>query len=73
MELLRGYGMEPNLARILENHWKHNWMVPMVGKFLGTVFGTGRGVTYVNPAYSMIFDIVVDAVVWSVLEKAFSL
>ena len=32
LELLRGYGMGPKLARILDNYWKRQWIVPKVGK-----------------------------------------
>ena len=39
-------------------------------KFLGKDFWTGMGVTQVNPASSMIFNIVVDAVVQEVLDVA---
>ena len=45
---------------------------PEVSKYLGTEFGTGRGVTQGNPASPMIFNIVVDMVVWAVLEKVCS-
>ena len=42
--------------------------VPEAKRFLGTPFGTGRGVTQVYPMYPMIFNIVVDAVGRATLE-----
>ena len=36
---------------------------------MGAAFGTERGVTQSDPASPMIFNIVVDAVVWAVLEE----
>ena len=50
LELLRGYGMGPNLAQLLENYWRRQRIVPEVGKYLGTAVGEGRGVTQGNPA-----------------------
>ena len=44
-------------------------IVPEVGKYLGTSFGTGKGVNQGEPVSPMIFNILVDAVVRSVLEK----
>ena len=57
-----------DLARLLENYWKQQRIYPKAGNFLGTVFGKGRVLTQGNPASPMIFNIVVDAVVWEVME-----
>ena len=46
---MRGYGMGPNLAWFLENHWRRQKIFPKVGKYLGTVFGTGIAVTQGDP------------------------
>ena len=35
---------------------------------MGTKFGTGRVVTQGEPASQIIFNVVVDAVVWAVLD-----
>ena len=69
LELLRGYGLGPNLGRLLENYLRRQRIVPKVGKYLGTAFGTGRGVNQGDPASPMIFNIVADAVVQTVLEE----
>ena len=61
--------MGPNLAHILDNYWRRQWIVPKVGKYLGTLSGTGRGVNQGNPASPIIFNIVVYAVVRAVLEE----
>ena len=45
LQLLSGYGMGTNLARLLDNYWKRQRIAPKVGKCLGTLFVTGRGVT----------------------------
>ena len=71
LKLLRGYGLGLNLSRLLKSYWKRQRIVPKVGKCLGTEFGKGRGVTQGNPAYSMILNIVVDAVVLTVLEVVY--
>ena len=62
MEMLRGYGMGPNMPCLLAHHWYNQQILPKVGIFLGKVFGTGRGVTKVDPVSPMIFNIVVDVV-----------
>ena len=68
LELLRGYGLGPNLARILENYWRRQRIVPKVGKYLGTKFGTERVLNQGDPASPMIFIIMVDEVIREVLE-----
>ena len=42
--------------------------VPKANRFLWLPFGTGRGVTQGHPAFPMIFNIFVDAVVRATLE-----
>ena len=73
LEILRGYGMGPNLARLIKNYWKCQRVFSKAGNFLGTEFGTGRGVTQGDPASPMIFNIVVDEVVQEVLDLFCSL
>ena len=63
--------MGPNLVRLLKNYWDQHRIVPKSGKFLGKAFRTGRGVTQGNPAYPMIFNIMVDAVVRAVLDVVY--
>ena len=63
MEIIRGYGMVQNIAHLIDHHWYSLLFVPNSRRFLGMTFGTGRGVTQVDPASPMIFNIVVDAVV----------
>ena len=62
------YGLGPNLDRLLKNYWKRQSIVPKLGKCLGTFFETGRRVTQVEPAFPMVLNIVVDTVVWEVLD-----
>ena len=68
LEVLLGYGMGPNLARLLTAYWDRQRIVLKTGKFLGKEFKTGRGLTKGDPASTMIFNIVVDAVVRAVLD-----
>ena len=60
--------MGPNLARILNNYWYRQRIFSKAVMCLGTAFGTEREVTQGNLASSMIFNILVDAVVQDVLE-----
>ena len=68
LEILRVYGLGPNLDRLLTNNCKLNNIEPKLGKFLGKAFETGRGVKQGNPASPMIFNISVDAVVRAVID-----
>ena len=48
------------MARLISHHWD-SLNFPKAKGFLGTAFGTGRGVTQGYPALPMIFNIMVDA------------
>ena len=65
---MRGYRLGLNLARLLKNYWKLQSIVPKSVKCIWTAFGTGIGVTQVDPTSPMIFNIVVDAVLQAVRE-----
>ena len=45
LEILRGYGLGPNLTLLLKNYWKQHRIVSNLVKCLRTSFKTGRGVT----------------------------
>ena len=49
MEILRGYGMGQNTVHLIACHWDSLIFSPKARRFLGMVFGTGRGVTRGNP------------------------
>ena len=68
MEIMRGYRMVQNMARLIAHHWESFIFVPKGGIFLETAFGTGKGFTQGYLVYPMIFNIVVDAVARAVLE-----
>ena len=63
-----GYGMGPNLTRLLKSYLEWQRIAPRTGKFLGKEFRTGRGLTQGEPASPMIFNIMVYVVVWEVLD-----
>ena len=68
MDILRGYGMGQNTSQLIYHHWDNLHFFPNASRFIGMAFGTGRGVTQGDPAYPMVFNIVVDAVARAVLE-----
>ena len=68
LEILRGYWLGLNLACLLKSYRKRHRIVPQVSKCLWTALETRRGVTQGYPTSPMIFNIVVDAVVWVVLD-----
>ena len=68
MEILRGYVMVQNTARLISHHWDSLTFVPEAKSFLGTAFGIDRGFTQRYLVSPMIFNILVDAAVRTVLE-----
>ena len=63
LEILEGYGVDPNARRLLTTYWRRLTMVARSAGYYGTVFGGERGVTQGDPLYPTIFNVVVDAVV----------
>ena len=57
-----------NLARLLKSYCDRHRKVPNTGNCLRKEFCTGRGVTQGDPAYPMIFNIVVDVVLRKVID-----
>ena len=69
MDILRGYGMVPNMDRLLAYNWDNQQFVPKAGIFLGNYFGTGRKITQGDPDSPMIFNIAMNAVVRAILAE----
>ena len=44
MEILRVYGLGPNLQRLLKRYWDRQRVVPKSGKYYERPFSTGREV-----------------------------
>ena len=68
MENLRVYGMGQDTARLISHPWYSLIFVTKDSRFLGMVFGMGRGVTRGDTASPRIFNIAVNTVVRAVLE-----
>ena len=60
--------MGKNLAGIINSYWGRHRIATNTGKFLGKEFRTRRGLTQVDFASPVIFNIVVDAVVRAVFD-----
>ena len=58
----------PKYGPLFKYYWDHQRIVPKMGKFLGKAIWMGIVETYGNPASSIIFNIVVDDVVWAFLH-----
>ena len=69
MDILKGYGLVPKMAQLLGHYWENQKIVIKAGKFLVRLFEMGRGVIQGDPASSMIFNILVDAVIRAVLAE----
>ena len=68
LEVLRGYGMGPNMDRLLKSYLDLQRIVPNTGKFLGKQFWMGRVVIQGDTVSTMIFKILVDVVVRAVID-----
>ena len=49
LEILEGYGVDPNARRLLTNYWRRLDMVARAGGYYRTDFGGERGVTQGYP------------------------
>ena len=67
MEILRGYGLGPDLQRLLQWYWNRQAVVPKSRKLFGRSFNKYRLVTQGDPFSTSIFNIVVYAVIRAVL------
>ena len=71
MEIIRGYDLRPKLQRILQRYWCGQNVVPNTGKYYGSIFSTGRGVTQGDLVSPTIFNIVVDVVFRPDLQEVY--
>ena len=69
LEILRGGGLGTKLDRLLTHYWERQRMFPKVGNLTGKEFGTGRVIIQGYPISPMIFNIVVNIGVRSVLDE----
>ena len=69
MEILREYGMRPQLHRLLKRYWDRQRMVPKSGKYYGRPFSTGIGVTQEYLVSPKLFNVIVDTVVRATLQE----
>ena len=62
LEILRGYGVGPNMLRLINQFWSSAVMVCRASGNYGIAFKAGRGVTQGGPLSATLFNIVVDCV-----------
>jgi hypothetical protein len=70
LEILAGYGVGPKLIRLLSHFWAEAKLACRTGRYYGSVFSAGRGVTQGGPFSPRIFNVVVDAVVREWLRQS---
>ena len=74
LEILEGYGVDPNTRRLLNTYWRRLTMVARAGGYYGTAFKGERGMTQGDPLSPTIFNVLVDALVlhWvkGIMEEA---
>ena len=67
MEILKGCGLGPKLRILLHRFGDDQVVVPKAGRYYGHPFRTEIGVTQGDSVSPIFFNVVVDAVVRSVL------
>ncbi len=70
MEILKAYGVGPNLVRLQNSFWENAKLVCCTGGCYGSPFATQRGVTQGSPLSLLMFNVCVDAVVKEWLHQA---
>jgi len=63
LEILAGYGVGPNMLRLLHHFWDVATMACRAVGVYGAAFQAHRGVTQGGPLSPLIFNIMVDAIV----------
>ena len=63
LEILMGYGVGPQIKKILWHYWNHLSMVARAGCYYGTTFKGHLGLTKGGPISPTIFNMVVDAMI----------
>ena len=63
MDRLGGYGLGPNLQRLIQCYWDKQKVEPNSRKYFGRSFRIETGVTHGDLVFQTIFNILVDAVV----------
>ncbi len=63
MEILKAYGVGPNLLRLQNSFWQNAKLVCRTEGCYGSLFNAARGVTQGSPLSLLMFNVCVDAVV----------
>jgi hypothetical protein len=63
LEILKGYGVGPNVLRLLQTFWNNLQVVARQSGYHSSPFRVSRGVTQGDVISPMIFNIVVDAII----------
>ena len=70
--ILEGYGVGPNILRIIRTFWERHTVIPRASGYHGRAFRATRGVTQGDILSPMIFNMVVDCILkaWKIEHPA---
>ncbi|EJK60561.1 hypothetical protein THAOC_19061 [Thalassiosira oceanica] len=71
MAIMEGYGVGPNMLRLIRTFWDEQKLVCRAAKRYGKPFKASRGVTQGGPLSPKIFNIMVDAIVREWIRQLF--
>ena len=63
LHILEGYGVEPNIIRLIKNFWDRAVLTCRANRYYGNPFKASRGVTHGGLLSPHLFNVMVDAVV----------
>jgi hypothetical protein len=63
MDIFAGYGIGPNICRVISTYWELETIIPKSAKYFGTPFHPENGLRQGGPKVPTKFDLIIDSVI----------